>query len=281
MPINILSRAQWGSSWPSQGAGTIGASARSGVIIHHSVTGEGTDQNSVVAILRAIERLDRDSNKWPSSYNFAVDHAGIVYELTGLSRIGTHAANNNSANWGICYIGDGRSHFPDAAAQAIREVIYWLSRQSGHQLQVRGHQQVNNTACPGGLIQGKINTGYFSQAMQSPTNGLLAIDGVLGPATIAALQLQLARLGYYQGPPDGVIDAGTSATVAALQRFLNDHGAEPHLAVDGAGLWQRPQSSQTNAALQRRLGTPVDGRFDLPASVGIRALQVRLNAGSL
>lgn len=281
MSVTITSRAEWGSVWPEQGGASVAPPARKGVILHHSVTAEGTDRASVGAILRAIERLDRDTNKWSGSYNYAIDHAGTVYELTGLSRVGTHAANNNTPYWGICYIGDGRSGYPEAAAAATRELMSWLSIQAGHPLVVRGHQQVNNTACPGGLIQARINAGYFGSGITADPTDALAVDGILGHDTIRALQRQLAKTGHYNGPADGVIDAGRSATVMGLQTFLNSHGAEPALIVDGAGFSQGPQKSKTNAVLQRHLGTVEDGRFDLPISIGIKVLQVRLNAGAL
>lgn len=45
------------------------------------------------------------------------------------------------------------------------------------------------------------------------------VDGVLGPTTVKALQLWLARAGYFVGEVDGVLGAQTAK---ALQRSLND-----------------------------------------------------------
>jgi peptidoglycan hydrolase-like protein with peptidoglycan-binding domain len=107
----------------------------------------------------------------------------------------------------------------------------------------------------------------------------LAADGRLGPDTISRLQERLRTAGLYDGPIDGRIDVPRSATVAALQTYLNAHGAE--LVVDGAGLWQTGKPSATIAALQTWLGTPADGVLDLPTSAAVKALQVRLNGGPL
>lgn len=235
MAVSILGRGQWGSIWPGQSAGDLFPAARKGVVLHHTVTAQGGDQNSVATILRQIERLDRDTNKWKSSYNFAVDHAGLVYELTGLTRIGTRAAISNTAFWGICFVGDGRYSYPEAAANSTLALVQWLRSQAGHELQVLGHQQVISTACPGGLIQSRIDAGFFGGAVTGPNSGLPSEDGALGPATISALQARLKALGVYNGPIDGTIDEGASMTVMALQRFLNAQGANPPLAVDGAG----------------------------------------------
>lgn len=50
---------------------------------------------------------------------------------------------------------------------------------------------------------------------------MLDIDGIIGPATIGALQGFLKALGLYAGPIDGVIDQPESDTVRALQTLLN------------------------------------------------------------
>lgn len=108
--------------------------------------------------------------------------------------------------------------------------------------------------------------------------GGIPVDGVLGAATISALQTRLKALGFYSGVIDGVIDPGRSLTVLALQKYLNSRGAR--LTEDGSGLWQNGTFSQTNKALQVHCGGLADGIYDVPVSEGIRALQRRLNAGT-
>ena len=272
--VQIISRAGWGSTWSHPGAGSVRPADRRGVIIHHSVTAEGGDRASVSSILRQIERLDRDVNKWSGSYNYAVDHSGAVYELTGLSVVGTHASGHNTAYWGVCYIGDGRYSFPKAAGQSIRALITWLESQAGHPLEVLGHGQVNSTECPGPLVRS-----FLEGDSGCGDTGLVA-DGTLGSQTIRALQDRLRERGYYTGPSDGVLDTPSSATVAALQRYLNDKGANPALIVDGAGLLQTGVTTKTNRALQVYLGTPADGVLDAPVSAAVRRLQARLADGS-
>jgi len=279
--VEILSRATWGSSWAHPGAGQARPASRQGVIVHHSVTAEGGDRGSVAQILRNIEDLDRHTNRWTGSYNYAIDHSGTIYELTGLTTVGTHAAGHNTAYWGICYIGDGRVSFPEPARRALHELTTWLSTQAGHALTIVGHGQVNNTACPGPLIQAALSASSGPSGPAAGENGgLLDVDGALGPRTVSALQERLRSLNYYSGPVDGSLDRPVSLTVKALQRYLNDHGAHPLLAVDGAGLAQNGQRTLTIAALQTFLGTPVDGVLSVPSSEAVRALQARLNANT-
>lgn len=98
----------------------------------------------------------------------------------------------------------------------------------------------------------------------------LVIDGKLGPKTITRWQQVMGT------PVDGVISP-VSDLVKAVQRHLNEHGASPKLAVDGKGIRQDGKIYQTVRALQRYLGTPVDGKMSTPKSLVVRALQSRLN----
>lgn len=102
--------------------------------------------------------------------------------------------------------------------------------------------------------------------------GQLATDGRLGPATIRRWQQILGT------PTDGVISTPRSALVSAVQQSLNTHGAR--LRVDGAGIAQDGRRYATTAALQKYLGTPVDGRLSTPRSMTVQALQRHLNAGT-
>lgn len=101
---------------------------------------------------------------------------------------------------------------------------------------------------------------------------LLKTDGDLGPATISALQK------YLKTPIDGKISR-PSDMVKALQRYLNAHGAK--LRVDGLGFAQDDQVYETVKALQKYLGTAVDGRMSSPKSAVVAQLQRRLNTGRL
>lgn len=109
----------------------------------------------------------------------------------------------------------------------------------------------------------------------APHPAQLVVDGQLGPKTTARWQQIMGT------PVDGFISQPPlrSSLVSAVQRTLNAKiGAG--LAVDGQGICQDGHSHyQTTAALQRYLGTPVDGVLSLPTSECVKALQRRLNEG--
>lgn len=107
----------------------------------------------------------------------------------------------------------------------------------------------------------------------------LVDDGIAGGATIARWQQVMGT------PIDGSITTtAPSPLTRAVQALLVSHGHSvgPD-GVDGRGLYSnatgRTPKSNTQAALQRELGTLDDGRFDKP-SPAIAALQRRLNAAT-
>jgi len=103
--------------------------------------------------------------------------------------------------------------------------------------------------------------------------GGLAVDGELGPATIRRWQQIMGT------PADGVISHTRSSLVTAVQRKLNA-AIRAGLVVDGDGICQDGNRYKTTAALQRYLGTPVDGRLSEPRSMAVQALQRKLNTGA-
>lgn len=104
----------------------------------------------------------------------------------------------------------------------------------------------------------------------STSTGLLELDGELGPKTIAKWQKVMST------PVDGKISEN-SRLVERVQDRLRatvDH----RLVVDGDGnSFDVNVYRKTVAALQRYLGTPVDGVISTPKSLVIVALQRRLN----
>jgi hypothetical protein len=106
----------------------------------------------------------------------------------------------------------------------------------------------------------------------APHPNVLATDGKLGAQTIRRWQEVMHTL------VDGLISVPRSSLVVAVQQRLNALGAR--LTVDGTGIFQDNKKYLTVMALQQHLGTPADGILSLPASLAIRALQARLNAGS-
>src|SRR5690625_2428424 len=127
----------------------------------------------------------------------------------------------------------------------------------------------------------------------NPTNYLknfkhganLKVDGKWGNDTTKALQKYFGTVvdGYLSGQSQNTVTNALygntvkygkngSLVIKALQKFLNSNGAK--LKVDGL------LGPATVRALQRYLGTVVDGKLSRPSLV-VKVLQKRLNAGKL
>ena len=157
----MITRNQWGAKPLTAYSSTTQPDNRTGVIIHHSVTAEGTNQASVEAILRQIDSFHRSKGWGGIGYNFAVDHKGRIYEARGRDIIGVHAANHNTLNFGICYIGNTDKKLTPKAVKAIQSVIAELQEAANKKLKVQGHGSVNLTACPGKRLVNRIEQGKF------------------------------------------------------------------------------------------------------------------------
>jgi hypothetical protein len=103
-----------------------------------------------------------------------------------------------------------------------------------------------------------------------PTNGLLTVDGKLGPKTIAKWQSVMGT------PVDGIISTPYSKLVAAVQQRLHDT-VDSYLKIDGNGIFQNDRRYKTVGDLQRYLKSPVDQIISFPVSQVVKALQRRLN----
>jgi hypothetical protein len=134
----MITRSDWGAGRLTAYTSTIKPANRTGIIIHHSVTAQGTDQASVGSILRTIDKFHRSKGWGGIGYNFAVDHAGRVYEARGRDVIGVHAAGSNTANFGICFIGNSDKKVSDKAVAAIAKLVEDLQNASGKKLKSAG-----------------------------------------------------------------------------------------------------------------------------------------------
>lgn len=120
--------------------------------------------------------------------------------------------------------------------------------------------------------------GPLSDAQGFPVapSGALVVDGRLGPRTVTRWQQVMGTT------VDGVIST-PSELVRAVQTRLNaahcrDWDGNP-LQVDGLGIVQNGVRYRTVYALERYLGTPLDGYLSDPVSEAVKALQARLNVG--
>jgi hypothetical protein len=158
----MITRSDWGAGRLTAHTSTIKPANRTGIIIHHSVTAQGTTEASVSSILRTIDGFHRRKGWGGIGYNFAVDHQGRVYEARGRDIIGVHAAGSNTANFGICFIGNSDKKLTPKAVAAIAKLVENLQNAAGKNLKVQGHRDVNSTGCPGSKLYTEIQAGTFN-----------------------------------------------------------------------------------------------------------------------
>lgn len=182
------------------------------------------------------------------------------------------------------------SHATAAQAKAIRELPLWLAAYSTGTGSVHGWSALTAwqyTDKPIDLDRFYADAATWKKlGMQGkadppkPKPKGLKVDGSLGPATITALE------GACGTTQDGELST-PSQCVSHLQGFLNAKGYADKdgnvLVVDGLGLQSNASQdygpTHTIEALQRFLGTTIDGVLSKGDSQAVRALQEYLNSG--
>ncbi|XP_077334483.1 peptidoglycan recognition protein 1-like [Lithobates pipiens] len=149
----IVSRAQWGARRST--CKTRLKTPVPGVIIHHSAGASCNNRNSCNSQVKGIQNLHMNTNKWCDvGYHFLITEDGTIYEGRGWTTHGSHAINSNS-NLGICFVGTFTNRVPKIAAlNAAKNLIKCgVDRKLIRgDYRLRGHRNVNPTACPGNSL---------------------------------------------------------------------------------------------------------------------------------
>ncbi|XP_026319366.1 peptidoglycan-recognition protein SC2-like [Hyposmocoma kahamanoa] len=152
--VAIITRAQWGARAPN--SRTTLATPVPEVIIHHTVTGACTTQDSCASQMRSMQNQHMNSNGWADiGYNFCVGGNGQVFEGRGWTTQGAHAPAVNNRSIGICLIGTFTSVNPPAAQLSATQNLISMGMSNGRIQRahwLRGHRQVTATACPGDAL---------------------------------------------------------------------------------------------------------------------------------
>lgn len=145
--VPYLSRAAWGADESLRTWGEEGYYPVQTITVHHSAF--GNDDPDPAATVRGIYHTDAVTDGYGDiGYNLLIDEAGRVYEgrWSGLDGVpafrgqpgadgrpllstGAHVRFYNSANLGICLLGDFTARQPTAAArQSLEKVLLSLTR---------------------------------------------------------------------------------------------------------------------------------------------------------
>lgn len=92
-------------------------------------------------------------------YHFAIDRNGRVFQARPLELQGAHVKNNNPGNLGIVVFGNYEKIRPtQASLESVNKMVaYAMERFNVPLSQVRTHQELRSTACPGRFLQEQMN----------------------------------------------------------------------------------------------------------------------------
>lgn len=248
------------------------------------------------------ERHWRNTNKWPvGGYTAFIDDAGTVFMNYDFEKRTNGVGNHNTPTLNACYAGTYSNPMNDKQRRAAK--IFWTFVVNDKRTNINsfndiwGHNEFpghSSNSCPGINMNDfraylkedsvKVSTQSKPASVKPETTKntyKVTVDGYLGPETVKALQRYFGLVvdgemwGQYSGNQATKAfnqravkyGRGGSPVVKALQRKI---GGSPVDGIWGAG---------TTRALQRYLGTPVDGEIWRPSSA-IKELQRRLNAGT-
>ncbi|WP_172193235.1 peptidoglycan recognition protein family protein [Actinomyces faecalis] len=221
-----------------------------GIVIHHWGT-DGQTHDQVLRTLRTANTTGRVSAHYCVS-------AGRVTQLVSDRDTAWHCRGSNATTIGI----ECRPEMSDADFETVAGLVAAIRSEHGP-LPLSGHLDHMATACPGRwyarLADLDARARQIAGTPAAPglvQSACLALDGIIGWATIRALQALLGT------PVDGEI----------WGQWAPNHAYVP--AAGGGWVWDRSGAgSPVVRALQARLGVTVDG---LLGPETIRAWQARL-----
>jgi hypothetical protein len=238
MAPTIVTRAQWGARAPKGAISMATWGQRVGVAIHHSA---GVATQTV----RQIQDYQMDSNGWVDiGYNFLATQDGRLWEgrQGTWSAIGAHAANENTAWVGVCWIGTSGNVAPTAAALST---LAWVreeaQRRAGRQLLVSGHGQLPGqaTECPGSRLRAWIAAGL-------PTEG----DDMTKAEMLDVLtEFFSARYSQSGLVDDDTVPAGWNDSLRGRIAYAGMTAAPRSRARFAADVWTNATGTEVRAAL--------------------------------
>lgn len=174
--VTILSRSAWTKTPNGRAGRDLKRGDVSAIAVHYPASGNmrhaGESQTRTAQRLEEWRKLHtRAPRSWADiGYNYAVDQAGRVWDLTGLNR-GAHAgtAKANRESVGVLLI-VGNSERPTAAMlAAFRELRSWIIGKLPKATAVRPHSYYVGTGCPGNTVRALIASGELTAAPSKPT----------------------------------------------------------------------------------------------------------------
>ena len=159
----IVTRAQWGAK-PPNGRATF-TTAPNGAFLHYTAAEwDRTDNHAdCPERVRRVQAFHQGPSRgWADiAYSWLYCRHGVVFEGRGWGVQGAHTVGFNSTAHAFCFLGTdkaGRDDLTDTGRHAVSWLIGEAFRRYPEGRRVRGHGDVNPTACPGAEIRAFIAT---------------------------------------------------------------------------------------------------------------------------
>ncbi|MEQ9616688.1 MAG: peptidoglycan recognition family protein [Phycisphaerales bacterium] len=127
------------------------------ITIHHDGMSAftSTSRSAGASRVEAIRLAHRGQNWGDVGYHYLVDPSGRVWEGRPLEWQGAHVGGQNQGNIGICVMGNFERQHPNSAQiAAVENSVAELMQKYRIRLnQIRTHQEMAATACPGRYLQ--------------------------------------------------------------------------------------------------------------------------------
>lgn len=155
--MEIVARSRWGADPPRARYLIAPHGATEGVFVHYTSSPYDTadDHAKCPGRVKGIQDFHQGPSRgWSDiAYSFLVCQHGVVFEGRGFGVQGAHTLGYNSRAHAVCFLGGdvkGRDDVTGRGRAAlgwiVREILARYPEGNG---KVRGHRDVNQTACPG------------------------------------------------------------------------------------------------------------------------------------
>lgn len=189
MTLTIIPRTDWQSpkqpvTGPAMEAGKVHL-----LVAHY--TAASTIPADVPAYLRAIQNdyLTDPNRGYSIGYNFAIDQAGLCYQLRGLdikcaaNKGNTPAVNRNPETIAVLCLVNGAEAMNAAMLDTFHQLAPWVDQHFGRTLDIVGHRDIDATACPGDGIYGQLSAGVLDPPAEKPNPPEVVDPPVAPPPT--------------------------------------------------------------------------------------------------
>lgn len=184
MTLTIRPRTDWQSpSQPVVGPRMVLSTVN---LLPAHYTAAATIPSDTAAYLRAIQNDYTVNRGYSIGYNFAVDQAGVAWQLRGFDIKCAANKGMNEVTIAVLCLVDGPAAMSPVMVDTFRELGAEAVRRVPPGLLVVGHRDIGSTACPGDGIYHQVVTGQLEPAttpQPSPPSGddlmftILAVRG--------------------------------------------------------------------------------------------------------